>query len=137
MIKKSIRHKPNSAGFLGDKHIYPDYPLLRQNARENRIDMTDAEKAIWSQLRNQKLGVRFRRQHIIGDYIVDFICLEKHLIIEVDGRYHFTEEQKKEDEIRTQYLSKFGFRILRFTNAEVVADTENVVHKIKIQLETN
>lgn len=121
-------------GYLGDAHIYTDYPLLLENARKNRIDMTDGEEAMWSQLRNNQLGVRFRRQHIIGDYIVDFVCLKKHLIIEIDGEYHYSEEQQHEDEIRTQYLSGIGFRVIRFSNAEVIGNIESVVHRIKQEL---
>lgn len=123
-------------GYLGEAHVYTDYPLLKENARKNRIEMTDAEKAIWSQLRNSQLGVRFRRQHVIGDYIVDFVCLEKHLVVEVDGRYHDSEEQKKEDEIRTEYISQMGFRVFRLSNSEVIGNIESAVNKIKKELLT-
>ncbi|MCQ2344416.1 MAG: endonuclease domain-containing protein, partial [Paludibacteraceae bacterium] len=119
-------------GYWGEQLIYPDtYPIMLSNSRRNRKDMTDAETALWSIIRNKQLGYKFRRQYIIGDYITDFACIEKHLILEVDGGYHFTDEQRKEDEIRTQFISRMGFRVLRFANGEVIADTESVRNKIK------
>lgn len=119
-------------GYWGEQLIYPDtYPIMLSNSRRNRKDMTDAETALWSIIRNKQLGYKFRRQYIIGDYITDFACIEKHLILEVDGGYHFTDEQRKEDEIRTQFISRMGFRVLRFANGEVIADTESVKNKIK------
>lgn len=115
----------------------PDtYPILRRHSRHNRIRATEAEAALWAQLRNGQLGCKFRRQYIIGDYITDFICLAKHLIIEVDGGYHLSDEQQQEDAIRSQFLSRMGFRIIRFTNQEVMFDTDSVLHKIKQELTT-
>ena len=71
------------------KTAYPDsYLVTKNNAKANRSKMTDAESLLWHYLRQEKLGVRFRRQHIIGDYIVDFISLKQRLVIEVDGGYH-------------------------------------------------
>ena len=86
---------------------------------------------MWQQLRCETLGVKFKRQHIIYDYIVDFICLEKNLVIEVDGAYHYTDEQMIHDAYRTEELERFGFKILRFTNEEVINETESVISKIK------
>ncbi len=68
---------------------------------------------------------------IIGDYIADFACLAQKLIIEVDGGYHSTESQMQEDELRTQVLNRLGFRVIRFTNEEVMYDTETVLDKIR------
>ena len=110
----------------------PDrYALLKSFARENRNNQTDAEKCLWQQLRSGALGVKFKRQHIIYDFIADFVCLEKMLIIEVDGAYHFTNAQMESDAYRTEELEQFGFRVLRFTNEEVIFDTEKVINKIK------
>ena len=110
----------------------PDrYELLKAFARENRNNQTDAEKCLWQQLRSGELGVKFKRQHIIYDFIADFVCLEKMLIIEVDGAYHFTDSQTEYDIYRTEELERFGFRVLRFTNEEVIYETQEVIRKIK------
>jgi very-short-patch-repair endonuclease len=110
----------------------PDrYELLKAFARENRNNQTDAEKCLWQQLRSSELGVKFKRQHIIYDFIADFVCLEKMLIIEVDGAYHFTDSQTEYDIYRTEELERFGFRVLRFTNEEVIYETQEVIRKIK------
>jgi superfamily I DNA and/or RNA helicase len=93
--------------------------------------MTDSENVLWNKIRNNQLGIKFRRQHAIGDYIVDFICIENHLIIEVDGKYHEEKQQQKEDIIRSEYLKAKGYHILRFTNEEVLNNTEEVINTIK------
>ena len=107
------------------------YKLLLKNAKNNRRYMTPAESALWECLRNNHLGVHFRRQHPIYGYIPDFVCLEKRLIIEVDGGYHFIGNQQLSDDKRTHYLDQYGFEVIRFTNEEVVADTDHVINKIK------
>lgn len=86
---------------------------------------------MWQHIRRKALGVRFRRQHAIGDYIVDFVCLDIKLIIEVDGDYHFTEEQRRLDAIRSDFLYKMGFYVMRFTNTQILVDTENSLERIK------
>ena len=111
------------------------YGVLKDFAKENRKWATEAESALWECLRNKNLGYKFRRQHVIGDFIVDFVCLEKQLVIEVDGKYHLTEEQKKADELRTKILTDLGFRELRFTNEEIVANTPQVIETIKAELQ--
>ena len=112
------------------------YKLLLKNAKNNRRYMTPAESALWECLRNKNLGVRFRRQHPVFGYIPDFVCLEKHLVIEVDGGYHFIGNQQVSDEERTQYLNLYGFEVIRFTNEEVIFDLGSVLNKIKEQLNT-
>lgn len=107
------------------------YEQLLKNAKNNRRYLTPAESALWECLRNKNLGFRFRRQHPVGGYIPDFVCLQKRLIIEVDGGYHFIGNQQVSDEERTQYLNQCGFEVVRFTNEEVLADIDNVVNKIK------
>ena len=131
---------PEGGGFeiaLEEKSInryrtaHPDlYEILKDYSLQNRHDMTDAERILWEQLRGKQLGVKFRRQHIIGDYIADFICLSHHLVVEVDEEYHNHEEQKRIDQIRTDYLNAIGFHVIRFTNQQVLFDTEKVLHQI-------
>ena len=86
---------------------------------------------MWEQLRDSKLGVKFRRQHPIEDFISDFACLQKGLIVEVDGGYHDSQEQQQLDEHRTQILQEKGFTILRFSNEEILANVYLVRDKIK------
>lgn len=107
-----------------------NYRLLKELAKKNKNNMTEAESYLWNFLYGNSLGVRFRKQQIIGDYIVDFACLSKQLVIEIDGGYHFTEEQITLDKIRTEYLNTLGFTVLRFTNEEVLSDIETVLEKI-------
>ena len=110
---------------------HPDiYQILKNNAVNNRKTPTDAETLLWQCIRDRQLGLKFRRQHAIGDYIADFICLEISLIIEVDGEYHNSEEQQEKDTIRTKYLNEQGFYVLRFTNNEVINQTEWVLKRI-------
>ena len=93
-----------------------NYPALKEYAAENRRNMTPAEKALWQQLRCKQLGVKFLRQYIIGNYIVDFFCPSRQLIIEVDGKYHHAEDNQDFDVIRDAYLSQQGYKVLRFIN---------------------
>ena len=117
------------------KFAYPDrISILKENARKNRLVLTDAEKVLWEYLRRNALGVRFRRQFIIGDFITDFACIEKKLVVEVDGLYHSTDEQIEEDRKRTYHLSQLGFRVLRFTNEEIMTDINKVILTIKTSL---
>ena len=114
---------------------YPKYRVQDivqyENAKKNRTSKTEAEAALWKLLRNSKTGYKFRRQHPIDKFIVDFICLEIGLIIEVDGEYHNNEEQKKFDEFRTEILQQKKFIVLRFTNEEVLTHPYIVENKIK------
>lgn len=106
------------------------YHLLKVFARENRINPTDAEIILWQNLRGRALKTKFLRQFIIADYIVDFVSLQARLIIEVDGAYHVETEQKEYDEGRTVRLESLGFKVLRFTNAEVLNQTDDVIKRI-------
>jgi very-short-patch-repair endonuclease len=113
----------------------PDrYLLLKEFAHKNKQFATEAESLMWEHLRARQLAVKFNRQHIIGDYIVDFVCIEKKLIIEVDGGYHSEYEQIEKDEFRTQRLNELGFSVIRFKNEEVLGDISNVLKKIKSKL---
>lgn len=93
--------------------------------------MTDAEALLRNYIRNGALGVKFRRQHIIGDYIADFACLSEKLIIELDEGYHDTEKQKEADLVRDAWFAKTGYKVLRFTNEELFGSIDNVITKIK------
>ncbi|WP_445367276.1 endonuclease domain-containing protein [Methylomonas sp. BW4-1] len=111
---------------------------MKDLARSLRKNQTEAERVIWQQLRNrQLLGCKFRRQQVIGPFIVDFVCLEPKLIIEVDGGQHA--EQQEYDQNRSQYLQRLGYRVLRFWNHEVLQNTPAVmeaIHLIILQLKT-
>lgn len=112
-----------------------EYELLKENALKMRANPTPAEAVMWQQLRMNQLDVPFRRQHIIGQYIADFVCLQKQLVIEIDGGHHNHEEQQMADEIRTQNLEQYGFRVIRFTNEQVLFDTDKVVETIRQNLQ--
>ncbi len=108
-----------------------EYELLKKNAKELRRFSTEAENVLWEMLRSNKLGEKFRRQHIINDIIVDFVCLSKSLVIEVDGGYHNQPEIQELDKIKTDILTELGYRILRFTNEEVIGNIEAVLQSIE------
>ena len=116
----------------------PDrYDLLKAFARENRNNPTLAELLLWKHIRNKLLGTRFLRQHIIGDYIVDFVSLSDGLVIEVDGAYHAEHEQMEMDEARTYALEQMGFKVIRFTNEEILYNIEQVKCKIMKNIKAN
>ena len=94
-----------------------------------RSSQTDAERLLWYHLRNRHLqGFKFRRQYILQGYIVDFVCLEKKLIVEADGGQHA--DQKTYDDQRTQILEKQGFEVLRFWNNEILTNIEGVLEVV-------
>lgn len=107
------------------------YGVLKDNARMNKQKPTDAESILWNFLKRKQLGVLFRRQYIVDTYIVDFICLSKQLVVEVDGKYHTSIEQQELDQKRDTRLQELGYTILRFSNEEVIAQPETVIEKIK------
>ena len=90
---------------------------------------------MWNALRASQCGVRFLRQHIIGDYIADFVCLSSKLVIEVDGAYHNTRAQVIEDRQRSEDLEQLGFRVMRLTNEEIITNIDIVMDKIKEELQ--
>ena len=87
-------------------------PITQVRARSLRREMTDSERKLWSGLRNEQLGVKFRRQHPLGHYIADFACLEVNLIVELDGSQHFN--QTEYDTRRTEFFNSLGFEVMRF-----------------------
>ena len=111
------------------------YGLLKEFTKKNRQRETAAESILWRFLRNGQLGVHFRRQHIVGTFIADFVCLPKKVIIELDGGYHQLPDQQISDQERTEWLEGKGFKVIRFTNDEVIGNTEGVINKIKKEFE--
>jgi len=107
-----------------------EYTLLKENAKRLRSFSTEAESALWEMLRGKKLGDNFRRQHIIDEFIVDFVCLSKKLIVEVDGGYHAEPENEKADQLRTEILESLGYRVIRFSNEAVLSNTDFVLKTI-------
>ena len=104
---------------------------LKPLARELRKNMTDAEKFLWSKIRRKQLeGCQFYRQKNIGNYIVDFYCPSARLIIEIDGGQHYSLQGLKEDRIRDEFLSRLGFKVLRFSDREVLKNMEGVLQRI-------
>jgi len=104
-------------------------PRIRAQAKRLRRTPTRAEAMLWERLRrNQVLGLKFRRQHPLGDFIVDFYCARAKLVIEIDGGVH--EQQRDRDEERTAILEQQGYRVIRFANTEVEQDIESVLQRI-------
>ncbi len=104
-------------------------------AKQNRKNQTAAEEKLWQEVRNRKIhSYKFRRQHPVNGFIPDFICLEKKLVVEIDGEYHSDEEQKKYDEQRTKWLKVSGYRMLRFSNDEVLSNIDKVIEAIGKEL---
>ena len=112
------------------KTTSPDrYRKILAKAKEMRGVHTEAEKLLWEYLRANRLGAKFRRPHPLGDYIADFVCLEKRLVIELDGKCH--EQDREHDELRDNLLLKLGYRTVRFTNEELFGEIECVLTKIR------
>ena len=113
----------------------PDrYLLLKEKAKELKRFPTEAESQLLEHIRDRQMGVKFNRQHVIGDYIVNFVCLDKRLIIEVDGGYHDTAEQGEADANRTEELAGMGFEVISFNNEEVFRGINDVLDRIKDRL---
>jgi very-short-patch-repair endonuclease len=98
--------------------------------RELRKEQTPEENILWQQIRNRKLGFKFRRQYSVGGYILDFYCPEIKLVIELDGMQHFGKDNKLYDEERTSYLKISGCKVLRFKNKEINENLEKVISTI-------
>jgi 5-methyltetrahydrofolate--homocysteine methyltransferase len=103
-----------------------------ENAKFNRKNPTKAESLMWELLRNKKLGFKFRRQHLVNGFIPDFICIEKMLIVEIDGEIHLS--IKEHDIWRENELKQLGYQIIRFTNDEVFYETNRVIESIRLGL---
>ena len=105
---------------------------LTHLARKLRKNSTDAERVLWKYLRGKKFyNLKFRRQEQIGDYIVDFVCYERKIIIELDGGHHNQIDTKNNDKIRQDWLVTQGFTVIRFWNSEVINNIKAVLQIIK------
>ena len=106
-------------------------PRLKILARELRMNMTDAERLLWSKIRGKRLkGRQFYRQKPIGNHIVDFYCPSAKLIIELDGGQHFTEEGKQKDRIRDSHLADLGLKIRRYSDIDVLKNVDGVLKDV-------
>ena len=106
-----------------------DLSLVRRRALRTRS--TDAEMVLWRLLRGRQLsGLRFRRQHPVGPFIVDFYCADCQVAVELDGGQHFTPEGQQHDRKRSEYLAEQGVRVIRFSNREVLEELEGVLNVI-------
>ena len=115
------------------KKSYSDETL--KNAKSLRKNMTNVEQSLWYHLRGKRfLGYKFKRQVPIGSYIVDFLCSDNKIIIELDGSGHFETKQKHYDKEREEYLIQKGYKIIRITNNEF-RDIESVLEYIRINIE--
>ena len=111
------------------------YAQLKDWAKEMRSDPTEAEAILRDYVRANNLGHKFLYQYIIGQFIVDFLCPDCKLIIEVDGGYHLEPIQEYNDEQRTQMLEQLGYQVIRFSNERVLYDIDNVIKEIKSYLQ--
>ncbi|MBL7961948.1 DUF559 domain-containing protein [bacterium] len=103
--------------------------------RDLRNHATRSERLLWSQLKNKQVsGFKFRRQHGVGPYIIDFYCPEAKLAIEIDGSSHDSEEARKNDERRQVFIEEFNIRFLRFSDTELFENMNKVIEKIKEEL---
>ncbi|MCF6174344.1 MAG: N-6 DNA methylase [Victivallaceae bacterium] len=132
--RKSVKPSLNPSQREGNKFHYRggfDFSGLVNEARQLRKNQTKAEELFWELVRNKKfIGLKFRRQHQIGSYVVDFYCHSEKLIIEFDGEVHNTEERKLKDKKRDAYLTSIGNTVLRFQNEDIFNNPENVFNKI-------
>ena len=111
---------------------------VRANATALRSSSTDAERLMWSKLRDRRFaGRKFRRQHPIGPFVADFACLEAHLVIELDGGQHFEPDAITADARRSTFLHLQGVTTLRLTNRDILAETESVLTSILLWLDAH
>jgi very-short-patch-repair endonuclease len=107
-------------------------PIARANAQVLRREMTDSERKLWQRLRGEQLGVKFRRQHPLGNYIADFACLVPKLIVELDGSQH--QAQQGYDARRDAFFGELGFDVLRFPSNDPFVNLEGVLQAIANRL---
>ena len=114
------------------------HPAILARAREMRHPQTAAETTLWHALRNRQTGFKFRRQHPIERFIIDFYCAEAKLLIEVDGETHCQPDQEEYDKARTEYLEELGYKVIRFSNNDVRynigAVANEILQTIKIRI---
>jgi len=109
--------------------------LTTKTRQELRTEATSAEKIFWSKVgRRQFYDLKFRRQHGIGNYIVDFYCPEKKLVVEIDGDTHAGSDAIKRDNIRTKFIESLGYTVIRYTNSDVINNIEGVFEDLSKKL---
>ncbi len=113
-----------------EEKLHRIHPLILQRSRDLRHPLTPAEAKVWARVRNRQLGYKIRRQHPLGRFIADFCCPETKLVIEIDGDTHTAPDQIEYDAARTAWLEGQGYRVIRFTNAEVHQPLEAVLEAI-------
>jgi very-short-patch-repair endonuclease len=112
--------------------FYGAPPHIFDKAKELRNNMTEAEEILWEHLKKKQLGgFKFRRQHPVFEFIADFYCHQAKLVVELDGEYHNSDEQKYSDKERTKMMNEFGINVVRFYNNQVINNTNNVLNTIK------
>lgn len=127
MKKESKSNRTSDAEFF-----HGASPEIFERGRTLRKEMTTAEKILWNKLRRKKIkGLRFRRQHQISRFVVDFYCHEKRFVIELDGEVHNSNESKEKDQSRAEALKSFGLRVIRFKNEEVISELYKVIKTIE------
>ena len=112
------------------------HPTIRKFARELRQPQTPAEATLWRHLRNKNLEYKFRRQHPIESFIIDFYCAKAKLLIEIDGETHFQKAQIEYDQARTEHLERLGYKVIRFTNDDIRYNLNIVISKIIEEVKT-
>lgn len=113
------------------KDFKPYRSALVMRARELRRDETEAERALWARVRGRRLGgFKFYRQAVREGYILDFYCRDADLVVEVDGAVHDSPTQRAKDDLRTQVLESKGYTVIRFTNEQVLLNTDDVCRQI-------
>ena len=111
------------------------WKYTKEFARENRKNPTEAEDILWQAVRNEQLGFKIRRQHTIAGFIADFACVTAGLVIELDGEYHSETEFKAYDSQRTSFLGEYGYKVIRFSNQQIINALEDVLESLKRELE--
>jgi very-short-patch-repair endonuclease len=130
--------KEGAGGWLtikGIKYMLHNRPILKARRKELRNNATPAEQQLWSALKHSNLdGCKFRRQHSVGPYILDFYCPAERLAIELDGDSHFTDEAIAYDRERTAYLNGLGIKVIRFLNTDAHDHIEAVCESILLEI---
>jgi very-short-patch-repair endonuclease len=121
-------------GDLETSMFFDAPPSVFEKAKLLRDNPTKTEILLWEFLRNKNLGVKFRRQHPINFFVVDFYCHERKLVIELDGEYHLKAGQKREDDFRDLELKELGLQVLRFSDNQVINNPNQVIEDIKHEI---
>lgn len=116
--------------------FYESSPIIFENAKKLRNNLTHSEIVFWGLVKQYFPNYRFKRQHPISQYIADFYCHKLKLVIEIDGSIHQTKEIKNNDALRDKFMQSLNLKIIRFTNDEVCKNSELVIEKIKLLIES-